>query len=215
MSKYYARIENGSVAQVVVCDDPQWLADRLGGEWVETKIASPTEQYAGIGFGIEADHPLKFASQWKQPVGAEDAYPVGSYVWHNGRIYQSTTPSNVWEPTVFGWRDKTDIIPTWRQPLGAGDVWNLNDEVLWKNKQWKSLIANNVWEPGAVGSESLWADITQTAPPSEIPDWAPGQVVAVGDLRMYQGIKYRCRQAHTTQAGWTPTVVPALWEIIA
>ena len=44
-------------------------------------------------------------------------------------------------------------------------------------------------------------------------EWAPGQVVAIGDLRTYQGITYRCRQAHTTQIGWTPPAVPALWAV--
>ena len=39
------------------------------------------------------------------------------------------------------------------------------------------------------------------------------QAVVVGDLRMYNGTQYRCRQAHTTQAGWEPTNVPALWEV--
>ena len=42
-------------------------------------------------------------------------------------------------------------------------------------------------------------------------EWAPGQVVVVGDKRTYQGITYTCIQSHTTQVGWTPPVVPALW----
>jgi hypothetical protein len=157
--------------RVIVADDLAWIQSRLGGDWVETKMDSATEQYAGPGMGIEADHPKKFAPQWQQPTGAENAYPIGAYVWHLGRIYLSTTPDNVWAPTVFGWRDKTDIVPRWRQPLGAGDVWNLNDQVLHADKHWRSLIANNVWEPGAVGSESLWVDITVTKPVDAIPDW--------------------------------------------
>lgn len=169
--RYFAQTNANQVTRVIVADDIQWCQTRLGGTWVETKIDSAAEQYAGIGMGVESDHPKKFAPQWRQPIGADDAYAVGSYAWHNGRIYQSTTPVNVWEPSVFGWRDKTDLIPAWRQPLGAGDVWNLNDEVLHKDKHWKSLVANNVWEPGSVGSQSLWQDVTVTAPPVEIPDW--------------------------------------------
>jgi hypothetical protein len=168
---YFAQIQNNEVVRVIVADDIAWCQSRLGGNWIETKIDDQTERYAGPGMFAEADHPAKFAQQWRQPTGAEDAYPIGVYVWHNDRIYQCTSPNNVWEPTVFGWRDKTDLIPAWRQPLGAGDVWNLNDEVLHANKQWKSLIANNVWEPGAVGSESLWQDVTVTEPPVDIPDW--------------------------------------------
>lgn len=31
------------------------------------------------------------------------------------------------------------------------------------------------------------------------------------DRRQYKGLLYRCVQAHTSQADWTPDVVPALW----
>ncbi len=33
----------------------------------------------------------------------------------------------------------------------------------------------------------------------------------VGDVVSYQGVEYVCRQSHTSQPGWTPPVVPALW----
>lgn len=212
---YYAEIDGSNqVLRVIVADDPQWISERLGGTWIETQIEDATEQYAGIGMYAEADHPKKFAPQWSQPVpGISDGFPVDSYTWHNDRIWQSTVPNNVWEPGVFGWRDKTDLIPAWRQPLGAGDAWGLNDEVLHNNKHWKSLIANNVWEPGAVGSELLWQDITET-PPSDTEEWAIGVAYSVDDEVKYQGTTYRCRQAHTSQAGWTPPVVPALWLAI-
>lgn len=42
-------------------------------------------------------------------------------------------------------------------------------------------------------------------------DWQTGVPYAVGDRRQYEGLLYRCVQAHTSQADWTPPVVPALW----
>jgi hypothetical protein len=42
-------------------------------------------------------------------------------------------------------------------------------------------------------------------------EWAPGQVVVIGDLRTWLGITYECRQSHTTQVGWEPPNVLALW----
>lgn len=51
----------------------------------------------------------------------------------------------------------------------------------------------------------------ETGLPVEIEAWAPGQSVSIGDLRTYNGVTYSCIQAHTTQAGWTPPAVPALW----
>lgn len=42
-------------------------------------------------------------------------------------------------------------------------------------------------------------------------DWQSGIAYAVGDRRQYDGLLYRCVQAHTSQADWTPPAVPALW----
>jgi hypothetical protein len=38
--------------------------------------------------------------------------------------------------------------------------------------------------------------------------WTPGAYV-VGDVRMYDGIPYKCVQAHDGE--WTPDTTPALW----
>ena len=43
------------------------------------------------------------------------------------------------------------------------------------------------------------------------PEWETGKAYAVGDRVQYNGLLYRCVQAHTSQADWTPDVVPALW----
>ena len=42
--------------------------------------------------------------------------------------------------------------------------------------------------------------------------WDGGSVAyAVGDIVVYDGALYRCAQAHTSQAGWTPDATRALW----
>ena len=43
------------------------------------------------------------------------------------------------------------------------------------------------------------------------PAWASGVAYEVGDRRQYDGLLYRCVQAHTSQDDWTPPAVPALW----
>ena len=43
------------------------------------------------------------------------------------------------------------------------------------------------------------------------PLWETDTQYAVGDRRQYDGLLYRCVQAHTSQADWTPPAVPALW----
>lgn len=43
------------------------------------------------------------------------------------------------------------------------------------------------------------------------PEWKTGKAYAVGDRAKYDGLLYKCVQAHTSQADWTPDIVPALW----
>lgn len=43
-------------------------------------------------------------------------------------------------------------------------------------------------------------------------EWKVGESAVVGDRRYYNGTWYTCIQAHTTQADWTPDIVPALWQ---
>ena len=62
------------------------------------------------------------------------------------------------------------------------------------------------WTPPAV--PALWKLIVVTPPTSE---WSYPVAYKIGDEVTYRGVLYRCRQAHTSQAVWTPPVVPALW----
>lgn len=44
--------------------------------------------------------------------------------------------------------------------------------------------------------------------------WQPDIAYEAGNKRMYDDALYKCRQAHTSQTGWEPEAVPALWERI-
>ena len=43
------------------------------------------------------------------------------------------------------------------------------------------------------------------------PAWEIGTAYAVNDRRRYGVNLYKCVQAHTSQADWTPDATPALW----
>ena len=43
------------------------------------------------------------------------------------------------------------------------------------------------------------------------PAWSATAVYEVGKRVRYEGVLYRCLQAHTAQAAWTPTAAPSLW----
>lgn len=44
--------------------------------------------------------------------------------------------------------------------------------------------------------------------------WAADIAVEVGDRYQYDSKLYKCIQAHTTQADWTPDLTPAMWTVI-
>ena len=43
------------------------------------------------------------------------------------------------------------------------------------------------------------------------PLWETDTSYSVDDRRQYNELLYRCVQAHTSQVGWEPPTVPALW----
>lgn len=45
-------------------------------------------------------------------------------------------------------------------------------------------------------------------------EWEVGIPVKVHDKYLYNDVLFRCRQAHTTQADWTPDATPAMWDIL-
>lgn len=46
------------------------------------------------------------------------------------------------------------------------------------------------------------------------PVWTENISVSVNDRYQYNNKLYKCVQAHTTQADWTPDKTPALWAVI-
>ena len=48
-----------------------------------------------------------------------------------------------------------------------------------------------------------------------IAPWRIKEYVNAGDRRRFDGVLYRCVQAHTTQADWTPDITPALWVVVS
>ena len=98
--------------------------------------------------------------EWRQPLGAHDAYPSGWVVEHSGKTWLSLTPGNVWEPGVSGWREQVAApnpgedgetpetpAPTWIQPTGAHDSYNEGDKVTFNGAAYQSLINANTWSP--------------------------------------------------------------------
>lgn len=57
-------------------------------------------------------------------------------------------------------------------------------------------------------------DVTAAEHTSFFAPWAASVAYKIGDIREYEGNLYRCVQAHTSQADWTPDVSASLWSKI-
>lgn len=56
-----------------------------------------------VSLWVRVDDPSIQWPDWVQPVGAQDAYPLGAKVSHNNLHWISDVDNNVWEPGVYGW----------------------------------------------------------------------------------------------------------------
>lgn len=139
---------NRQVLRVVVCDSLAWLQERLGGTWVETTDANPSQQYAGPGMhDAEAVAPRRFIQPWVQPTHAENSYAVGAWVWYQGRAWRNLTAANTQVPGVSGWREMLVEFPAWVQPAGAHDAYQIGEKVTFNGSRYVSTINANVWSP--------------------------------------------------------------------
>ena len=59
------------------------------------------------------------------------------------------------------------------------------------------------------------ADETALTGVELFPAWVAGKAYAVDDRAQYNGILYKCVQAHTSQVDWMPSATPALWKTVS
>lgn len=124
-------------------------------------------------------------AEWVAPVGAHDSYPIGWEVAHSGKVWRSLVTGNVWEP---------------------GDLTIPTHAMLWEE-----VVVEEPEEPeGPTEPE----EPTEPETPS-VQEWNGSSVTYLsGDLVTFNGATYRCITGHTSQAGWTPAAVPALWAVV-
>jgi hypothetical protein len=126
MSKYLAKIKNGEVTQVIVCDSIAWAETNIGGTWIETKIdGSERARYAGIGYvyRLELDaflppqpafnyHVDGVTKNWVFPEGDHIYVPVDPRLIEqlSRGLYALIDPDRpglyagiIWHPTNLAW----------------------------------------------------------------------------------------------------------------
>lgn len=146
--------------------------------------AIPARVEALVGQYLDATG-RESGSEWVAPVGAHDSYPEGWEVAHSGKVWRSLVTGNVWEP---------------------GDLTIPTHAMLWEE-----VVVEEPEEPeGPTEPE----EPTEPETPS-VQEWNGSSVTYLsGDLVTFNGATYRCITGHTSQAGWTPAAVPALWAVV-
>ena len=98
-----------------------------------------------------------------------------------------------------------------RTEMVGADTANMeeeNDAVITNDHNAAAMVfveqaeAGNINEETAIQHKGLFAM------------WVINAEYAAGAIRQYNGLLYKCRQAHTSQADWTPDVTPTLWAVI-
>lgn len=80
--------------------------------------------------------------------------------------------------------------------------------ILWEDAEYRNISGAFLHNhPGEypIGWQQL------TGLPDEVDEWVPGVEVVAGEIWAHEGHLYRVVQSHTTQAGWEPPNLPALW----
>lgn len=91
--------------------------------------------------------------------------------------------------------------------IGPGVAVTWTDGNRWRNK-------SGTWLPKTASPGTYPMGWTQETGLPTASAWSGASVAyKVGDLATDAGKTYRARQAHTSQAGWNPSVVPALWTL--
>ena len=91
----------------------------------------------------------------------------------------------------------------------VGDVYTFG-AFLWRCIQ--AHTTQGAWTPDL--TPALWRKV-EVIPEDAVRVWAAGIDYIVGDELAYpdaNGTMYTCLQAHTSQTGWEPPAVPALWK---
>lgn len=90
-----------------------------------------------------------------------------------------------------------------------GKYYKIGDTFIYVGEYYKVIQAHTSqrdWVPSTTASLYVKV-VAQTTS-----NWTIGVSYKINEVVVYSGSNYKCLQAHTSQAGWTPIAVPALWQ---
>lgn len=143
-------------------------------EQEEAKVRAIIAIFDGMAPSLSSDVASKSAALFALWDGNGHKFAEGERVSHNDVLYvclQAHTSQPDWSPDKapslwarvldHGTSDTpSEDVPAWRQPEST-NPYPLGARVKHRGKVWESLVANNVWEPGAVGTETVWREVSE------------------------------------------------------
>jgi len=139
--------------------------------------------------------------------GAVYQYGDGAVIVRQSHQRTEHEPEDV--PALFMvWREDAASVLEWI----AGEQVTVGTRRMYEGVEYECLqshVTQTAWAPPA--TPSLWAVVVAEPEPDD--EWAVGVSYKVGDVVTYQGREYRCLQAHTSIATWTP-LVQSLWQAL-
>jgi len=95
---------HSKIGEQVTVGERLWYDERL---WKVIQAHTAQENWtpdAAVSLYVEVS--IEEWPEWRQPLGAQDAYAMGDKVSHNGQHWVSTMDANVYEPGVYGWDEQ-------------------------------------------------------------------------------------------------------------
>jgi hypothetical protein len=177
---------------VRVGDDYETIKDGTGVEYLHANLRTDLPAAALSGYYVERD--------------GQPALPV-----RPRRVFMGTEFSmpeiviDNWAPEALAEIPAPDL-PTegW---LEVGDVYHYNGKLLIVRQ------SHNRMHFAPEDTPALFWVKNTTSGPGGVQEWIAWEAVAKDELRTYNGVTYICIQGHTTQPGWEPPNVPALWQL--
>lgn len=191
--------------------DPEQSADGL--TWI---VKEPPEQNEDLW-----DIPINTATELNKATGQTEDLPEfgiqcvkDKYYLYKGDVLKCRQTHNrtIYEPkdtpALFSFfRDNSDQLE-WI----AGEQVEVGWMRIYNGTKYEVIQAHQTqedWTPIAT-LNVLWKVYVDPLAGNE---WQIGVAYKVNDIVTYQGSTYKCLQAHTSQTGWTPIAVPALWQL--
>ncbi|GAA1334578.1 carbohydrate-binding protein [Saccharothrix algeriensis] len=166
--------------------------------------------------------PVKGSTE--SPVGASVCRSGSTTGWHCGTIQQKNTSVTYPEGTITG------VVRTnaCAEPGDSGGSWLTGDQAQGVTSGGSGNCSSGgttYYQPvneilqvyglqlvldGGTPPTSTTSPTTTSSNPGGT-TWQPGVAYSIGTTVTYDGVGYRCLQGHTSQTGWDPPSVPALW----